>query len=408
MSEPRKAIVQTIYEGKNISEQINGDLEDFSYTDVASGESDRIEITLNDTEQKWMGAWMPQKGDRIESIIDFHNWFMDDALDQLKCGNFEVDDISFSGRPFKCNIGAVSIPRDSTFNSEKRTKTWENATVQIVAEEIAQRAGISVFYDADTVEIVSVEQNEQTDSEFLYSLCEEYSLAMKVFAGKIVIFDEERYEKAEPQTILYEPDMISWSYNTTVAGTYTGAKFSFSDPDTDEDYEVTVGGGDRILEINVTADNLADAEKKAVAMLNNENKKSITMNIKMKANPGMYAGTCVSLSGFAALDGKYYIESIRTNVSGKGATQMNLSIRKVVERIKLTQESTEETGGLYTVQSGDTLWMIAKEKLGKAERWTEIYSMNSEIIETTATSHGKSSSENGHWIFPGTQLVLPG
>lgn len=409
MSEPRKARLRTNYEGKNISEQINEDLEEFTYTDVASGESDSIEITLNDMEQKWMGPWMPQKGDRIQSTIEFFNWFMDGAYDLLECGDFEVDDISYSGRPFLCKIGAASIPQNSAFHAEKRTKTWENATVQIIATEIAQTAGIELFYDAEPVEVVSSEQNEQTDCEFLYSLCEEYGLAMKVFANKIIIFDEERYEQAEAPTNLYEKDMISWTYNTTVAGTYTGASFSFSDPDTDQEYNVMIGGGDRIYEINVTADNMADAERKATAMLNNENKKSITMEIRMKANPGMCAGTCVILNGFAALDGKYYIEKIRTTVSGNNATQMNLSIRKVIERIKASSQgsSNEETGGVYEVKGGDTLWQIAKEKLGAGTRYVEIYNLNKETIESAAKAHGFENSDNGHWIFPGTKLILP-
>ncbi len=406
MSEPRKTRIQAIYEGVNLSEQIAGDLESFTYTDVASGESDRIEIRLNDASQKWMGTWMPQKGDRIHAEIDFYNWFLDDTYDRLLCGDFEVDDLSFSGRPFTCSIGAVSVPQDSAFRTQTRTKTWENATVQAIGEEIAQRAGISLYYDAQPIQIAGVEQNE-TDSSFLYGLCQDYGLAMKVFANKIIIFDEEKYEKNQALATLYEKDMVSWSYNTTVAGTYTGAVFSFSDPDNDEEYTVNIGGGDRIYEINVTADNLADAEKKAVAMLNNENKKSVTMSITMKANPGLYAGACVELSGFAGLDAKYYIEEIKTGVSGGGATQMKLSLRKVLERIKLTQEAGETEGELYEVKSGDTLWMIAQEKLKNAQRYTEIYSLNSAVIEEAAKAHGKSSSENGWWIYPGTQLVLP-
>lgn len=406
MSEPRKARVQTIYQGKNISSQINGDLEEFTYTDVASGESDRIEIKLSDREQKWMGAWMPQQGDRIESKIDFYNWYADNTHDQLNCGNLEVDDISFSGRPFLCKIGAVSTPQNSAFNAERKTKTWEYTTLQLIGEEIAQRAGITLFYDANPIDIESIEQNARTDCDFLYSLCEEYALAMKVFTNKIVIFDEERYENAEAKIIIHEKDVGSWSYNTTVAGTYTGARFTFSDPDTDEDYEVSIGDGSRIYEINVTADNLADAEKKAVAMLNNENKKCTTMSIRMKANPALYAGMCVMISGFAGLDAKYYIEKIRTSISGRGATQMNLSLRKVIKRIK--QNVSVATSQNYIVQKGDTLSAIAQNYLGKAARWIEIYNLNKETIERVAKSRGMSSSDNGHWIFPGTELIIPG
>ncbi len=43
-------------------------------------------------------------------------------------------------------------------------------------------------------------------------------------------------------------------------------------------------------------------------------------------------------------------------------------------------------GKSYTVRSGDTLFGV---------------------IENAAHAHGRTSSENGHWIFPGTVLVIP-
>ena len=169
---------------------------------------------------------------------------------------------------------------------------------------------------------------------------------------------------------------------------------------------MSIGDGSRVYEINVTADNLADAEKKAVAMLNNANKKCTTMSIRMKANPALYAGMCVMISGFAGLDAKYYIEKIRTSISGRGATQMNLSLRKVIKRIK--QNVSVATSQNYIVQKGDTLSAIAQNYLGKAARWIEIYNLNKETIESEAKSRGMNSSDNGHWIFPGTELIIPG
>lgn len=61
----------------------------------------------------------------------------------------------------------------------------------------------------------------------------------------------------------------------------------------------------------------------------------------------------------------------------------------------------------YTVVSGDNLWKIAQSKLGKGSRSAEIYNLNKDIIESTAKKHGKKSSNNGWWIYPGTVLKLP-
>ena len=67
----------------------------------------------------------------------------------------------------------------------------------------------------------------------------------------------------------------------------------------------------------------------------------------------------------------------------------------------------KKTGGTYTVKSGDCLWNISKKKLGKASRWKEIYKLNKSVIEKAAKNHGRKSSSNGHWIYPGTKLKLP-
>jgi len=61
----------------------------------------------------------------------------------------------------------------------------------------------------------------------------------------------------------------------------------------------------------------------------------------------------------------------------------------------------------YTVQSGDSLWSIAKSKLGDASRWPSIYSLNQTAIETAAKKNGWSSSSNGWRIYPGTAIKLP-
>ena len=57
--------------------------------------------------------------------------------------------------------------------------------------------------------------------------------------------------------------------------------------------------------------------------------------------------------------------------------------------------------------SGDTLWGIASKKLGDGAKWTSLYEVNQEIIEAAAQSRGKYSSDHGHWIYPGTALIIP-
>lgn len=78
-----------------------------------------------------------------------------------------------------------------------------------------------------------------------------------------------------------------------------------------------------------------------------------------------------------------------------------------------TKKKTSKTKGTgstkiikYTVKKGDTLWDLAKKYLGKGTLYTKIYNKNKTVIEATAKKHRKSSSDNGHWIYPGTVLEI--
>lgn len=416
MSRARRASISVDYEHVNITDEIAGSVKTLTYTDVASGESDKLELSLQDRDKKWMGSWAPRKGDHISASATFQDWDGEGDHWGFYCGLFEVDDISMSGPPPACTIGAVSIPRSTAFNEEERTKNWEEVTVKEVGEEIASRAGISLYYEAEDITIKSMEQDKQTDCKFLYAVCEKYGLAMKVFAEKIVIFDEAQYEAAAPAVILtYEDFAAGYQYKSTLEGTYTGAKIAYSDPGTGEDHIVTVGGGKRIKEINEEADSAADAQRKAIAALNNANKNDTKFSGTLKARKELLASRCISISGFGVPDGIYYLDKVVTKISGSGASKQSIEAHRVGYRLDnavvLIDEMPEEQetdGGEYTVSKGDTLFKIAEKTLGDGTRYAEIYDLNKDVIEETAKGRGKKDSSNGHWLYQGTALKIPG
>lgn len=98
-------------------------------------------------------------------------------------------------------------------------------------------------------------------------------------------------------------------------------------------------------------------------------------------------------------------ENTTTSTSSSSNTTNNKTTTKTSTTKK--RETKSNSGKKYTVKSGDTLWAIAKKYYGNGNEWKKIYNKNKSVIESAAKKHGKKSSSNGHWIYPGTTLIIP-
>lgn len=331
----RKGRVSIGYSNSRIKKSIKECLEDFSYDDVASGSTDDVSITLNNRDCRFMDTQMPKKGDRITPVIYLHNWTKSGVTKSIKCGRMVLDDLSFSGVPSTCTIGAVSMPAKGEFKNTKRTKTYKNVTVKEIARKIANRAGIALHYSAGHIVIKEIEQSKTSDSEFLLSICNEYGLGIKIYNGKIVIFNEEEYERKRPVATIERAkrNVISWSWNTTLQRTYTGAKVTFTDSGTNKKHHVTIGKAGRMLNVDVSAFSKRDAQLKAKAKLAGENKKRTTMTVTIFPDPRIIATSTIRMKGFRKLSGKYYVDKVSHKLNRSGGYVMTLEMHKVYNRI---------------------------------------------------------------------------
>ena len=399
---PRKVSLEITYKGKKLDEKIQERITSFTYTDIASGASDSVSLTLENIDKKWLNAWFPEKGSTITVKLVVKNWEKSGKKRTFTCGTFVIDDISFSGRPLTATIGAVAVPADTGFKATKKSKTWEDVTIEQIASKVAETAGIKLYYNAPTIKINEIEQSKETDSSFLYSLCAKYGLAMKVYNQKLVIFDEEEYEKKQRIVTVDEKDMATWNFNTTVDGTYTGVKLTYTKPSSNKTTSVTVGTSERLYEYDAQVDSQYDAELQAKARLRSENKKAKTMEMKIMANEEVIASTIIKVTGLGKANGLYYVDQVKRNI-GTGYT-MNVSMHWFADS---RNNNPTKKPDRYTVKSGDTLTGISVQFYKTSVYWRILLEANKQVIESTARKHGFKNSDNGHWIFPGTVLTIP-
>ncbi|MDE7017165.1 MAG: hypothetical protein K2P65_06250 [Lachnospiraceae bacterium] len=339
MSKPRKATTTLKFNGKNVDTSLKDYLESISYEDVASGSSDTLSIKLHNITKQWMKGWYPKKGDAVEGSIKLLDWDKVGKDKKIFCGHFTLDDVSFSGNPMTASFDCVSAPASESFKTRERNKTWENATISGIAGEVAGRYSLSLSYSGPSIKIKKLEQSE-SDSEFLYKLCKDYGLSMKVYKKKIVIYDQTQMEQKGPVCTLGMDDFVdnNWEARDSLYGVYSGARISYKDPDDDKETSIYVGlkaenaKGSRTLRINETADSAADARRKAAAQVNLSNQDATTISGTIWPNIKVCAGVTVKITDFGKFNGKYFVDK-STMELGESGTSQKIEMHKCQKRI---------------------------------------------------------------------------
>lgn len=327
----RQATISIQYNGKNVTDDITRCLSSLTYTDVASGETDTISLVLADEKNKWINGWFPQEEDYIEVEINQLNWTKPDDNKKVNCGKFLIDDYSFVGPPDAFNLKGIASPINTDFTSTTQNKTWNKTTIKGIALTLAKKAGIKLVFDADDYGIQKIEQSNQSDMNFLFSTCESYGYAMKIYNSKLIIFKEEAYEKKKSIDEVDKSECSGYELNGTLVGTYHGVNIKYTDTKTNKtlSYSYNPVKGSRILKINEKAENLKDAELKAKARLRKANKEARTITLELKGNTKYCAGACVDITGFGKFNGKYYID--KTIHSFNNGYTVSLQLHKVLE-----------------------------------------------------------------------------
>lgn len=306
---------------------ITGYVENMTYVDNAADESDSIDITVDAEDTRWMEEWMPQKGATLYPKAAGHSWERPGDERVLECGIFVIDNVGYLDTPTTLQVGGVSKPSDTDFSDLERTVTWKNTSIKRIGETIAKRYGLGFSFDAEDQDIECDEQSG-TDSSYYNGLCKNYGLVLKVYARRLWVYDREAY-KAKPVVQTFDRTDIargSMSWNTTLAGTYTGGTFDYTDPDTDSDISCAVGVGPKIKAINRRATSVHDAAIQLCAELNNANHGAIKLKFSVPGQWNVSAGCNIALTGYgngpqggdSGINGKYFVDKVTQKFTKSG------------------------------------------------------------------------------------------
>lgn len=319
------------WNGKDITTDLLPYVLSVTYEDVYHGESDTIEITIENRDLRWLKDWYPEKGDVVNLKIGY------DGEPYLPCGDFEIDEIEFSGSRTSgdtVHLKGIATPFVKSIR-EKRTVAYENASLSKIVKLIADRNGMNAVIELTSdPNFKRIDQKQKADLTFLRELAEKYNASVKVQGNTIFFISNDKLKEREPALTIERKDIISYSLQDKTHNIYKGVIITYHDPKTKkllkykEDWTGYKAGAD-YLKINEKVESLEEAKIRARAERHKYDSKEKTGRITMPGNSRIMAGLVVSLKGFGLMDGSWLIERTRHTISRTGGWITEMEVRRV-------------------------------------------------------------------------------
>ncbi len=316
------------YDKKDVTAELAPYILQITYTDVLEGESDELEVNIEDKDHRWKNGWFPGKGDKLKLEIGYYG----EPLANM--GGFEIDEIEFNGTPDTITIRALAAGVKEALRTDN-TVAYEDMTLEEIAKAIAKKHGYKltgkVAESKRTRKAKRVTQQKEKDLAFLKRLGEAEGVIFSVKDGQLVWHDRDTLDAAKSITVINRADMLRFTFRTKTATTYKACEVSYHDPKTKALITHTfkapdVVSGD-VLKLNQRCESKEEAVIKAAAALRNSNGKQVEGNITLYGNQKLRAGCNIEVKGLGLLDGGYQILKARHSMErGRGyTTEIELS-----------------------------------------------------------------------------------
>ena len=181
-----------------------------------------------------------------------------------------------------------------------------------------------------------LEQTEQTDLVFLQKQCDDAGLSLKIGEGKILIFDDAKYEQAEPIATIDRSKFsrISFQDKTTLNRIYSACTVVYTDASKNETFSYTftphkAPATGKVLHINQRVTSVGEAESLDKRSLRKENVKETNFCLTLPGDTRFLAALTVLIVGWGVFDGKYIITQATHGQQSK--CEVKLQLRRCVE-----------------------------------------------------------------------------
>ena len=317
-----KPVFKIEYENKDITASISPYVLSVTYSDFEHGQSDEVEIQLEDKDHLWKGSWYPSKGDTLKLNIGYENEKL------LNCGSFEIDEMEFFAPPDTVNLKALAANIKKALR-QNNSVAYENKTLFQIAQEIANKHNLKLVGNVKDIRIKRITQNNKRDLEFLKNLAEEYGYIFKVSDNKLTFFESAKLKSPSPALIINRKDIISYNFKDKTHDQYKSCEVVYMNPKDKKTVSANIKGTSTkadSLKLNTRCENKEQAILKATAAMNKN--ASIEGTITLIGNPHLVAGLNIELKGLYKLSAKYHIKSAKHTIERTSGYKTELEAEK--------------------------------------------------------------------------------
>lgn len=340
----RKAKFKLLYNNVDITSDITKYGISISYTDNDEGESDAVDVTLEDVDALWRNSWYPHKGAALALSIGFND---DDKL--IDCGTFEIDEIAMQGPPDTVTIKALAAGITKAMRT-KRTHAFENQTLRQIATYIALKNKLTLIGSIADIRFERVTQYREKDLSFLRRISMDYGYLFSVRDKKLIFTHSLEIEAGDSVASIDRIDIKGYSLKDKTSETYKAANVKYHDPNKGDVQQTKVevlSNADNVtykqistedtIEIHSKAETATQAEEKAKSALHLKNSTQQEGSLSLEGNPILVAGNNFLLTGFGVVSGKYYIRKSAHKIDKAGGYVTTIDVKRTETTAAINQ-----------------------------------------------------------------------
>lgn len=329
-----------LYNNKNITADISKYMLSLTYNDKTEGESDEIEIEVEDVDLRWQNGWYPEKGAKLTVTIE-----------DLKCGVFEIDEINLSGPPDVVTIRGMATGIVNTLRT-KKSDAHEKKTLKQIAEKVASKNSMTIQGEIPDITFDRVTQNQETDLAFLKRVSQDYGVLFAVRENVITFTSIYSLEKRNNSFSIDKTELSRYSIVDKADGMIKTASVKSKNAKKNEPVSTNLEFEKYKNEQGYTSDNpvnqdsgvthskaenkqQAEAKAKAIMHLSATNQQE--GNLEFQGTTLAIAGNNFQVTGLGKLSGRYHIKSSSHKIDKSTGYTVSVEIKRLNSPAKSEQ-----------------------------------------------------------------------